>query len=670
MSTDTTEARDADRHYTRERIRIKRKRRHRRRRILIALAVLAAAAILVLLTILPARAARDRLVEARGHIREARTALSEGDIATASEAFEASAVSFIQATEQARNPMLRLAGVLPILGRTPDTLLAISESGGEVAEAGVELAEALERIPGGLSGLAPQDGQIPKEPLTTLAPGLRDASILVRAARDRVASLPHSWILSDVAAAREELGLQLDELAPRLEAAALLVDRLPAFFGYDGERRYFFGASNPAEARGTGGLIGAYSILTADQGRLAFSEFRPVNELPSPPADVLEPPNPDYEKRYPGAWTFWLNINMTPDFPSVGGAIEDLYEYVEGERLDGTIIADPFALESLMAVTGPVGVSELGRSVQADDIVAVTTNQAYAEITDPAARKHILGNVARTVVERFLQDSTTPEAFSRAMMSAGSGGHLQIHSADREMQRGLARLEVGGALLRTENDHVGLAFNNGAGNKVDFYAHSSLEYSVRLGAAGTARSRVTVSIENQAPTSGPPPYVIGPHPGVSDAGENITHLSMFFPGSAFFEGAELDGVPDVASEGEELGHLALERTLEIPSGETGSLSYSIASPNAWEGDAGEGTYRLDLQLPPTMNPIEASVDIETPGGTEIVWTSAPMDVSGNRARWSGLATSSQSFQVRFQAPFLSRIWQRIADFFSRPLLTF
>jgi hypothetical protein len=637
---------------------------------LIALGVLVVAGIVVVLTVLPALSARDRLVEARAHVRDARAALSEGDIAAAGDAFEASAVSFIQATEQARNPMLRLAGLIPFAGRTPDALLAISESGSEVARAGVELAEALEQIPGGLSGLAPQDGQIPEEPLRTLAPGMKDASILVQAARDRIAALPHSWMLPTVADAREELGLQLDDLAPRLEAGAAIVEQLPAFLGYEGERRYFFAASNPAEARGTGGFLGAYSVLTANEGRLSMSPFESISNLPSPSPSAVAPPNPDYAARYPGAWTFWRNINLTPDFPTVGEAIETLYEHVEGERLDGTIVADPFALEALMSVTGPVEVSELGRSVTAGDVVEVTTNQAYTEIDDPAARKRVLGDVARTVVERFLQGSATPEAFSRATLAAASGGHLRIHVGDGEMQEGLAMLEIGGALLRSQDDYLALAFNNGAGNKVDFYAHPALDYDVRLGAAGTARSRVTVDIENDSPSSGLPSDVIGPFLGVSDAGENITQLSVFLPGSSVFEAVEVNGVQDLATEGVELGHLVLERSLEIPSGGTGSLSYAVATPDAWVGDAGSGVYRLDLQMPPTMNPIDVSIDVQAPVGTEIVWTNVPMEVQGNRARWEGQIGGRRTLELRFQKPFLPRVWENLVEFFGQKVVDF
>ena len=663
-----TDTQPRERERVRERVRVKSKNRRRRRRIAWLVGVLGALGALVGLGLIPAFAARSSLVEGREHIETARDALAQGDTETAAERFEQSAVSFIKAADQARNPVLRLFGLIPIAGRTPDAVLALAESGGEVARAGVVVADALSEIPGGFSALAPQGGTIAKEPLEILAPALDDASILVRSAQQRVEALPHSWLLPSVSDAREELGVQLAVNAPRIQATAALVEGLPAFLGYEGERRYFFGASNPAEVRGTGGFLGAYSILTTDQGEMSFSPFRSTQALPDPPPEDIPPPNEGYATRYPGAWTFWVNTNLTPDFPSAAVAIERLYQHVEGDALDGVIVADPYALEALMEVSGAVEVPVLNRAVEPDEIVNLTTNQAYSELTNPAARKLILGEVAGKVVDRFLKGGTSPELSARALVDATSDGHVRIHSTDDALQEGLNLVAMGGALLRPDGDYVGLSFNNAAGNKLDFYAYPTVDYDVRLGAAGTARSDVTVQIENRAPSSGPPAYVIGPFDERFDPGENVTAISAFLPGGAVFEGAEVNGAEEPVFEARELGHVVVEREISIPSGETGTVEFSVASPSAWEGTEGAGTYRLTLQVPPTMNPVRANLDIQAPEGVKIVWTSVPMDVRGNRARWSGVASTTTTFELRFQKGFLSRTWEGISDWFEQPLI--
>ena len=625
--------------------------------------------ILTGLALLPTSRARERFETARAEMLEGRTELLEGDALGAERSFEQAAEAFIQAGDQARNPLLRVAGLLPLIGRTPDAVVAMADAGRDVARAGIEVTGAVGRLPGGLEALAPSGGRIPGEPLEALAPALGRAAVLVTAAEERLDEAPDSFLAGPVATARRDFDEQLGGLGARIQAAATIVEELPAFLGYEGSRRYFFGASNPAEARGTGGLIGAYAILTAEEGFLSFSTFQPIQSLPDIPAEEVEPPNPDYARRYPGAWTFWQNINLTPDFPSVGHAISNLYQHVQGEHLDGVITADPFALEALMGVTGPVDVPALDRTVAADEVVRVTTNEAYSTLTDPAGRKEILGEVAKRVVEQFLSGGTGVRGAAKSLVDAAGGGHLRIFSTDPEMQAALQSVEAGGALTGSEGDYLSIVYNNNAGTKVDFYAHPSIQYDVHLGAAGTARGEVSITVDNEAPASGLPANVIGPFPGASEAGENVSSVTAFLSPGTVFEGAQQDGAPVLVHEDRELGHPVVQAGVRIPSGGTTTLSYRMATRHAWTGSGGRGVYRLALQSPPTINPVRLTLDIQAPAGTDILWTNVPMEVTGNRARWSGVAEPRQVFEVRFQKPLIPRLWQGVVDFFDRPLVT-
>ena len=57
--------------------------------------------------------------------------------------------------------------------------------------------------------------------------------------------------------------------APPLHAAAEVG---PALLGADGPRRYFVAFTNPAEARGQSGLMGNWSELTIDEGRIELTD--------------------------------------------------------------------------------------------------------------------------------------------------------------------------------------------------------------------------------------------------------------------------------------------------------------------------------------------------------------------------------------------------------------
>jgi hypothetical protein len=622
----------------------------------------------LLLSYLPARAARDHLQQGRQLLVAAKGDLLAGKLDDALQSFNRANDSFIMASSDAGSPLLAIAGAIPVLGRTPDTVRVISEAGQLVAQAGEEITQTLRDLPQGLDSLAPTRGRIPIETLSDLEPGVSRASLLVRGALRSVKETSGSFLFAPVAGARAQALTQLDDLDRALSSATLLLRGAPAFLGADEPVSYFFGAQNPAELRGTGGLMGAFSILAIDDGRLSFSPFQPIQTLPNLGTGAIEPPSREFAKNYNafGGAGFWLNLNMTPDFPTAASAIEHLYRANTGQRVNGVIVADPYALKGLLGATGPVRIRKLATTVTSGNVVAYTSNQAYAQFASSSQRKEVLGDVARAVFGRFMSaDTPAPDAV-RALAQTVGGGHLQI-STSGDFQRGLRTAGADGALRGEGGDFLDIAVNNGGGNKVDYYADRSVTYSVRLGADGTALADANVRIGNNAPTSGEPQYVIGPFVGASGAGENVSFVTMYCSDSCELRSLEKDGVEFQRRFGTELGYRYFQAYVRTPSGHTSDLDYALALPDAWDGDESAGTYRLTYLNQPTIRPTEVRIEIQAPDGMNITSTSLPMSVEGNRAVWSGTPSARLSLQVSFGRPLPQRVWHDIVDFLDKPL---
>ena len=173
--------------------------------------------------------------------------------------------------------------------------------------------------------------------------------------------------------------------------------------------------------------MGAYTILTADGGRLDFDRTHSITELRDLPRS--EAPAPDgFGEPFAGfgGTGFWRNLNMDPHAPTVGRLIEALYERVTGVPIDGVILVDPQALASMLEATGPIDVPA-GSDPEASTVVDYLANEAYAQFGSRAERKRVLGAAALSVFRRFLA-GTDPVASFRALADAGAGGHLIIHS--------------------------------------------------------------------------------------------------------------------------------------------------------------------------------------------------------------------------------------------------
>jgi Protein of unknown function (DUF4012) len=411
------------------------------------------------------------------------------------------------------NPALRAAGWLPIVGRTPDAIIRIAQAGNQSAHAIADLADSIEGMPGGLASLAPTAGRVRIDRVERMANAFRAADEQVAQAVITLNQSPDTLLLPQVARARESAAEELGGVAHTMHSASQILLNLPAFLGEQHPARYFFGAQNPAELRGTGGLIGVYSILTIDDGRFSFSEFRPIEHLPVLDPETVPAPNADYADNYDlfrGGLRFWTAINVIPDFPSAAQAILNGYEEATGERLDGVILADPFALQALLGVVGPVELPGYGIEIDHDTVVSFTTNEAYALFEDSGTRKRILGETAKLVFERFIARPDQSLSDLQVLAQTAAEGHILVHSDHPAVQESLSNVSVGGAFQAGADDFLAVVVNSAAGSKVDYYQEREISYSVRLGDDQTARATATTTLSNHAPTSGQPRIVIGP----------------------------------------------------------------------------------------------------------------------------------------------------------------
>jgi len=602
-----------------------------------------------------AAGARSDLLQARSAAERGLGAALEGDVDAAAGAFGEARTRFRRAEGRLRSPLLAVAGPVPVAGPNLRAVRDLAAAGGDVAEAGEHVTATVAGLPGGIGAFAPSGGALPVEALRAVGPPVTRARELLDRAAGALDRVPSTGLVAQVADARAALA---DQLGPARDSAARaepLVRALPALLGADGPRRYFFGAAQPAELRGNTGFIGAYAVLTLDQGRLAFGDFGPIQDLPDLPPGTVAPPNPDFLARYGhlGGTGFWQNLNVSPDFPTTGTAIERLWEATTGERLDGTITADPFALAALLELAGPTEVPGFG-TVDARTVVPFVSNEAYAVFEDPEERKRLLGQVAAAALggflERGLDGGEGGSGALRALRTLGAtagAGHLRVHAADPAVQAALEAAGLAGGLGADGGDYLGVFLNGASGSKIDFYLEAGVEVVVRPRADGSAATQAVLRLRNGAPTSGQPPYTIGPNSPRVTAGTAELYAAAYLAPTGRLAGVTADGLPVAGRLGTELGHPVVETFETIPSGAVRTLSYGIVTDGAWQASQDGGTYRLTLQHQPLIRPLRLDLVIEPPDGMEVRSAEGPLEIIDGRARYTGEPSGNLPLGVRF-----------------------
>jgi hypothetical protein len=659
------------------------KRRRSRGRIVVVLGlILGAVGLLALSVTMTVREVREDLLRGRSAMEQGRAQLFAGDAEAASDSFREGRRLFDRAENRTDGLVYRAVGWLPIVGRTSDAITALAESAGMAADATIVLSDAAAETPGGLSGLAPSRGRIPIDRFPPLARAAADADELMTAAVLRLEEAPTSLLLGPVGPARREARSEVIDLRETIHAASLLLKGLPTFMGAEDPRTYFFGAQNPAELRGTGGLIGAYSILRIDEGRFHFSPFVPIHKLAQPPLSSIPSPNEDYSANYDQfrrGERFWTSINVMPDFPSVAKAILSSYEAATGERLDGVILADPFAESALLEATGPVQLPGYDVEIDAENVVAFTTNEAYSLFTDSVQRKEVLGDVARAAFARFVTQSSPDTTDLAGFLEAASGRHIQVFSDDPVMQRGLIATPVGGALRPpgADDDLVSVVVNSAAGSKVDFYQERSIRYDVELSDEGSAGGTLDLTLRNDAPVSGQPPYVIGPFRSLGEgagpilpnlvAGESVALVNVYCGADCIPREARMDGAPVSVGTDVDLGMRYVQHYYSIRSGDQHTLQVRWDVPAAWEGNSSGGTYRMTFTNQITIRPARLSLTIAPPPGMRVVSVSAPLRIEGNSAVYQGRPGPRLDVEIQFGPPLPVRLWRNVTRFLTTPV---
>lgn len=616
--------------------------------------------------------AGGELLRARQLALEARERLTQGDVEAAQYDLLDAQRAFSRAERRLTGPALVPLRGVPGVRANLTASISLAAAGERTTAAAGEIARAMAGLPGGVSALAPSGGAIPVEAIESLSPALARADALLAEAQRLAEATPDRGLIGPVAQARADVTPVIVAAAEAVSTASAVAEVLPTFLGADEPKRYFFGAGNPAELRGAGGFLGAYAILTIDDGRVDIGSFAPIHDLATIPAADVRAPHADYAARYDryGGAGFWLNLNMTPDFPSAAQAIERLYEEVTGQAVDGTIMADPTTLAGLLQATGPVDVPGYDATVDADNVVAFLANEAFGRITDPDKRKRLLGAVAASALDRFLrgEGAANPVHALEALGTAATGGHLLLHSRDDAVQRAFAHAGVDGRLLDPDGDYLAAVVNNAANNKADFYAERTVAYEVALQPEGRAVATATVELRNEAPTEGVPDYVIGPSVEGAVAGDNRSLLSVYCASGCERTGFRRSLGDGVMRQETELGHPVFTTMVPLGSGEAERVELDWVVDNVWTEAGDGGIYRLTVQNQPTIRPTRLIIDVLVPEGMSVVDASPGFILDGRHAHWDGSAPASAMLEVQFASENAGSVWDRLRRFLNRPLL--
>lgn len=487
---------------------------------------------------------------------------------------EAAQAEFDEAASAGDSLLLKPFMVVPYVGRQVRSVAALTDSAARVVGVGVEaMQESTARL-----DRPTTDGS----DRVALIEDLGGVAAHARGQLRDVDLGPDQALLGPLAEAREKFGRQVG----RIRRSMIDVDDASTGIAKmaQGPSRYLVLAANNAEMRAGSGMLLSAGVMTMQDGQFDLGPMTDTGLLLLPPGAV-EMEAGDLKDRW--GWTDpsqeWRNLAMSPSFPASAELAARMWKARTGEDVDGVFAIDPFGLQALMEVSGPVVVD--GKPITRDNVVRETLLQQYLDYEgddeDPAgteARRERLSDIARAVIDQLDQKGWDVATLIEDLQRAARGRHVLAWSPIPEQKRAWRGAGISG---RLRADSLLLAIQNRAGNKLDQFLPviASIEHRpVRDGSEVIVR----VNVRNETPTEGLNRLVQGPYGFGNDfvAGEYRGILSLNMPKVA--QNPELTGGGRIVAGGSDGPTRVLATEIRLLRGEQQQYVLRFRLPEGYE----------------------------------------------------------------------------------------
>jgi len=305
----------------------------------------------------------------------------------------------------------------------------------------------------------------------------------------------------------EEIRTQASSLHDATTSIAPILNIFPGISGQSAPRNYLIAFQNSAEARGTGGILGAYAVMNVDKGKAKFSAYGSnvglvqLQDTPIPmPSEFVRLYNDD-----PG---IWQNSNISPHFPYGAQIWLALWKNQSGQELDGVLTFDPAALSYLLKATGPIVVD--GEVIDSENVVRVTLSDVYKKfVTNNDSRKRFLIEIIKAVSKKIEDKEFKATELAAQMIQPLNQHRILFYSTDEKEQEILEKSKISGSVSRELDNQYRLVIQNTSGNKMDYYLARDLKIET-LTCGPKPQTRVTFTLTNTAKAKEKlPAYVVG-----------------------------------------------------------------------------------------------------------------------------------------------------------------
>lgn len=373
--------------------------------------------------------------------------------------------------------------------------------------------------------------------------------------------------------------------------------------GYRGERNYLILLQNTAESRAGGGFLGSLAQITLKDGGIKTLEF-----FDSYHFDTVGAAAPITAQNLIGVKTFRLReSNFYASFPESGRQISQLYEEAQGVKINGIIGLNLLFAQELIALSGPLELSGFERTVTAENLFEVTTEEVEKEFFPGSTKKK---RFLQALGEELLNNLFTLERKNYAALAGAAwngleGKDILLFFKEGGLTQALVEGGFDGRVRATDKDFL-MAIDSNYGTKANVWIKRNVAYKVfNINRANQLQGELTITWEHAGTSAWP-------------SGTYTNLFRVLIPKGSRLTEATLNGEDCLSNimETEEAGKTEFATLLRIEPQTTAILKLSYTLPSALDL-RDDGNYSLWVQKQPGVIGDSFSFTFEKPFGKEI-----------------------------------------------------
>jgi hypothetical protein len=284
---------------------------------------------------------------------------------------------------------------------------------------------------------------------------------------DRIFSLLNAPIVKQLSSL---LGVNFSSIQSEIKAG---VAAGAVLVGADKPKNYLVAFQNSAEARGTGGILGAYAIIEVSNGDIKILKTGSNAELKWNTELRIKMPD-EFMRLYGKNPAIWQNSNLSPHFPYGAKIWMANWEKQFGGKLDGVVAVDPTALSYILRATGEIRLKS-GEKITSENVVAETLKDAYKRYeNDNNARKQYLVDIMNATAAKLTKGEYSKVKMAKALRDGIATNRILIYSTNQSAQNQLEKVRLGGHLGLEPNNEYRTVIQNIDASKLDYYLDRSV----------------------------------------------------------------------------------------------------------------------------------------------------------------------------------------------------